>query len=137
MPKADKFPFSQQPSSMNQYLRSFFLEMRRTSQPSFNPSQLFAGVCQRNSRFRGFQQQDAHDLLINLLDMLVLEHDKLAKRTREEKLRGQKRSLVEEVFGGHFLNTVLCLDCMRVSRTRDPTLDISVTISFKAANTAH
>jgi hypothetical protein len=25
---------------------------------------------------------------------------------------------------------VLCLDCMRVSRTRDPTLDMSVTISF-------
>jgi hypothetical protein len=43
-----------------------------------------------------------------------------------------KRSLVEEVFGGYYLNTMLCLDCMRVSRTRDATLDVSVTISFKA-----
>ncbi len=54
MPKADKFPFSGQPSSMNSYLRSFFFEIRKTSQPTYNPSQLFAGVCQRNTRFRGF-----------------------------------------------------------------------------------
>lgn len=69
--------------------------------------------------------------------MLVQEHDKLTKRTKPEKLSGQKRSIVEEVFGSYFLNTVLCLDCMRVSRTRDPTLDVSVTISFKQANTSH
>jgi hypothetical protein len=37
--------------------------------------------------------------------MLVQEHDQLLKRTKEEKLRGLKRSLVEEVFGGFFLNT--------------------------------
>lgn len=63
--------------------------------------------------------------------MLVLENDKLVGRTKEEKLKGLKRSMIEDVFGGYYLNTVLCLDCMRVSRTRDPTLDISVTISFK------
>ena len=70
---------------------------------------------------------------MTLLDILVLEHDKLTSRSKEEKLRGlNKRSLVEEVFGGFYLNTMLCLDCMRVSRTRDATLDVSVTISFKA-----
>ena len=45
--------------------------------------------------------------------------------------------MVEEVFGGFYLNSgnlfiiklvVLCLDCMRVSRTRDPTMDLSVVI---------
>jgi len=37
--------------------------------------------------------------------MLVLENDKLVARTKEEKMRGDKRSIVEEVFGGHYLNT--------------------------------
>lgn len=117
------------------------MDIRRVSS-TYNPATLFQGVCQRNSRFKGFQQHDAHDLLINLLDMMVLESDKLTKRTKDEKMRGAKKSIVEEVFGGYYLNTgklfllmyfllVLCLDCMRVSRTRDLTLDISVTISFK------
>jgi hypothetical protein len=63
--------------------------------------------------------------------MLVLESDMLLKRTKEDRLKGLKRSMVEEVFGGYYVNTMLCLECMRVSRIRDPTLDISVTISFK------
>lgn len=63
--------------------------------------------------------------------MLVNEHDLLYKRSKPDKLRGLKKSFVEEVFGTYYLNSVLCLDCMRVSRTRDPTLDISLTISFK------
>jgi hypothetical protein len=37
--------------------------------------------------------------------MLVQEHDKLTKRSKDEKLKGQKKSTVEEIFGGYFLNT--------------------------------
>ena len=62
--------------------------------------------------------------------MMVLENDKVMKRSKEEKFRGVKKSIVEEVFGGYYLNTVMCLECMRVSRTRDLTLDVSVTITF-------
>ena len=83
--------------------------------------------------------------MINLLDMTVLENDLLSKRTKEEKMKGLvKRSIVDEVFGGYYLNTgkfnitdvyvVLCLECMRVSRTRDPTLDMSITILFKSTS---
>jgi hypothetical protein len=39
-------------------------------------------------------------LLINFLDLLSQEHDLMTKRTKEEKWRGVKKSLVEEVFGG-------------------------------------
>ncbi len=37
--------------------------------------------------------------------MLVLEHDKLVNRTKQEKLKGFKKSYVEEVFGGYYLNS--------------------------------
>lgn len=40
-----------------------------------------------------------------------MEHEQLTKRSREEKLRGEVKSYVEEVFGGQFLSTVVCLEC--------------------------
>ena len=104
MPKSDVFPYSDMPNSMNQLLRNFFMDIRRVSS-TYNPFQVFQGVCSRNSRFKGYQQHDAHDLLINLLDIMIIESDKLSKRTKEEKLKGLKRSIVEEVFGGYYLNT--------------------------------
>ncbi|CDW75691.1 ubiquitin carboxyl-terminal hydrolase 16 isoform x2 [Stylonychia lemnae] len=122
LPKTQQFPFKNN-SSMNVLLRSLFFDVRN-GKGSYNPSLIFSGVCKRNSSFRGFQQQDAHDLLVNFLDMLVQEHDQHMKRSKQEKMKGQKKSYVEEVF-------VLCLDCRRVSRIRDPTFDMSVTISFK------
>jgi hypothetical protein len=77
--------------------------------------------------------------------MMVSESDKQSKVTKEEKLRGSKKSLIEETFGSYYISTgkkyllslnlsnlVLCLDCLRVSRTREATLDMSVTISFKS-----
>jgi hypothetical protein len=36
---------------------------------------------------------------------MVLENDKLVKRSKEELLKGEKRSVIEEVFGGYYLNT--------------------------------
>jgi len=36
---------------------------------------------------------------------MVQEHDKMLKRTKEEKLKGEKRSYIENVFGGYYLNT--------------------------------
>jgi len=127
--KKEKFPFKQ--SSLNGTLRDFFFDVRKNQKSSFNPMPLFSSICKNISRFRGYQQQDAHDLLINLLDLLTSEHDNINKRSKEDKWRGFNKSFVEEVFGGQCLNTVLCLECMRVSRTRDPMIDMSVTISFK------
>ena len=37
--------------------------------------------------------------------MLVLEHDALYKRTKEEKMKGEKRAYIEQVFGSYYLNS--------------------------------
>ena len=89
---------------MNFILRNFFFDIR-TSKQSYNPNSLFSGVCKRNSRFRGFQQQDAHDLLINLVEMLVQEHDTMYKRTKEEKMNRLRQSYIEQVFGSNYVNS--------------------------------
>ena len=109
----------------------FFMIGIRKSKGSYDPGDLFAEICKRNSRFRGFQQQDAHDLLMNLLDFLDTEHDKFFKRSKIEKMMGLKQNIVENAFGGQFLSTVVCLECMKASRTKELMIEMSLTIQFK------
>ena len=44
-----------------------------------NPGHLFGQVCRRSPQFRGFQQQDAHELLRHLMDSLRTEEVKRQK----------------------------------------------------------
>jgi len=37
--------------------------------------------------------------------MMVSESDKQSKVTKEEKLRGSKKSLIEETFGSYYIST--------------------------------
>lgn len=101
--KKEDFKFKS--SSLNTLFRDFILEVRSSNQGSYNPQPLFSGITKRLSRFRGYQQQDAHDLLINFLDQLQQEHDSTFKRTKEQKQKGEKKSIVEEIFGGYCLDT--------------------------------
>ena len=50
MPKS--LPYSD--GGINLLLRNFFMDVRRVSN-TYNPGQLFSGICSRNSRFKGFQ----------------------------------------------------------------------------------
>jgi hypothetical protein len=47
--------------------------------------------------------------------MMVSENDKLVKRSKEERLKGEKRSAIEEVFGGYYLNTGECFISLKLS----------------------
>ena len=50
-----------------------------------NPGHLFGQVCRRSPQFRGFQQQDAHELLRHLMDSL-----------RTEEVKRQKTSILKQ-----------------------------------------
>ena len=45
----------------------------------YNPGHLFGQICNRSSQFRGFQQQDAHELLRHLLEGVRSEEVKRQK----------------------------------------------------------
>ena len=49
-PKND---FLSSSNSMNSLLKNMFVDIRKVSN-TYNPQPLFAGVCARNSRFKGF-----------------------------------------------------------------------------------
>jgi ubiquitin carboxyl-terminal hydrolase 16/45 len=60
-------------------LAAFLKEMHSMKTGSVNPGHLFGQVCRRSPQFRGFQQQDSHELLRHLMDSLRTEEVKRQK----------------------------------------------------------
>merc|ERR1712218_120224 len=64
---------------------SFFSDMAKGgAKGTINPSHLFGQICTRSPQFRGFQQQDAHELLRHLIEGLRMEE---VKRQRKAILK--------------------------------------------------
>lgn len=123
---------------------------RSSSSNIVNPGRLFGQICKKAPRFKGFQQQDSHELLRHLLEGMKNEEIKRfqggilrafnlenanPKRVDEEtKLqikeygRQVKHTFVDSVFGGYFISTVLCEECHVPSQIFEPFLDISLPI---------
>lgn len=78
----------------NEIFRDFILEMRESKKEIISPAELFKAIIRKNSRFRGYQQQDAHELLMNLLEFL----DKEAIKKKETPIN-------EYVFGGKMMTS--------------------------------
>ena len=123
----------------NRKLKSFFSEIREDhARGTYNPSSLFSLITRKVPMFRGFQQQDAHDFLINLMDILVTEYDTFYKQANKMKsvagdpMRQPNRpkAIIEDVFMAGLCSNVKCLSCNRMSRTFDPSFGILLEISF-------
>lgn len=128
----------------NDVFRDFLIEMRESSRDVITPHELFRAILKKWPRFRGYQvsyshywpylqQQDSHDLLMNLFDLL----EKEATKKKEEPL-------TQLVFGGEICSSgkvhqphtsiVLCLTCNNVSRTIDPFNNLMLEIQFRSSH---
>ncbi|VDM96544.1 unnamed protein product [Thelazia callipaeda] len=114
-----------------------------------NPLDLFTEISKRAPRFRGWSQQDAHELLRYLLDGLRTEEltrykeaiTRYIKTAKDENqnytdeylalltkgmLKACGRPLIDAVFGGTLLQTVKCCECGHLSKTYEDFLDLSL-----------
>ncbi|EDO37466.1 predicted protein, partial [Nematostella vectensis] len=89
---------------------------------SHSPEALFSTVWKVVPRFRGYQQQDAHEFMHYLMDRL---HTELL--LSQKACFGQD-TIVTGIFGGILQSEVTCLTCMTESRKLDPFLDLSLEI---------
>lgn len=113
-----------------------------------SPTRLFSAICAKAPRFKGFQQQDSHELLRCLLDGLHMEEESARKAqlsaesptepngtVKEEGSHGNPIKVpvtfVEHVFGGQFSSTVSCCVCGHSSVVYEPFLDLSLPIPSK------
>jgi Ubiquitin carboxyl-terminal hydrolase/Zn-finger in ubiquitin-hydrolases and other protein len=80
---------------------------------TFNPRNFFLSICKKAPRFYGWNQQDAHELLVFLLDIIDVESRQAA---RERELEATTVSnCVRDVFDGKITSTVTCLECNHTS----------------------
>jgi len=104
---------------------------------SISPESLFHAIWKAVPRFRGYQQQDAHEFLRYMLDrlhteLLLLLPGKFRNDRIDEVMRGaplsKSNSIVTSVFGGTLQSVVTCMSCRSTSKKLDPFLDLSVDI---------
>lgn len=150
---------------LNEHFAYFVRDFRAGR--ALHPSALFSEIAKKAPRFRGWAQQDAHELLRYLLDGLRTEemnrykeaislHLKIPKNVNPKSLdsdvvalakgmlKACGRPLIDAVFGGTLLQTVKCSHCGHLSRTFEEFLDLSLPIattsskfSFSGATKLH
>ncbi|KAK0181457.1 hypothetical protein PV327_003743 [Microctonus hyperodae] len=105
------------------------LSLGSSNGQAISPECLFLVIWKVVPRFRGYQQQDAHEFLTYMLDRLHTELLQLLPRLGHEPLglRG-KQSIVTAVFGGTLLSVVHCMNCRTDSKTHEAFQDLSLDI---------
>lgn len=100
----------------------------------FDDKSLTSSSSRPPNRFRGYQQQDAHEFLRYILDHLHTELVQINGCTNNNlfnsKLNFNKEnsSIVTAIFGGILQNEVICLNCKQDFKKNDPFLDLSLDI---------
>ncbi|XP_016506373.1 ubiquitin carboxyl-terminal hydrolase 2-like [Nicotiana tabacum] len=100
-----------------------------------NPKAFFGSICAKAPQFRGYQQQDSHELLRCLLDRLCTEELTARKQIKSSQDGGKSLSacptFVDNIFGGRLSSTVSCLECGHTSVVHEPFLDLSLPVPTK------
>lgn len=125
------------PGPLTSSLKNIFLEtsLDTGTRNVINPRSLFGCVCTKAPQFRGYQQQDSHELLRCLLDGLSTE-DSCAQKSNNSSSenRGSEPvscTFVDSIFGGRLSSTVCCVECGHSSVVDEPFLDLSLPVPTK------
>lgn len=115
-------------------LRKTLVSLWQGSKTAISPEALFSVIWKVVPRFRGYQQQDAHEFMRYLLDRLHTELLTLLPYPNYNSpfigAKG-KSTIVTSIFGGLLQNEVTCLVCGMESKKHDPFLDLSLDIPTK------
>ncbi|KAJ3688559.1 hypothetical protein LUZ61_017723 [Rhynchospora tenuis] len=123
-------------------LRKLFIETNggEDCKGVLSPKNLFGSICAKAPQFRGYQQQDSHELLRYLLDGLNTEEAsaRKLKRADSDKVGGAGAlgpTLVDSMFSGRLSSTISCLECGYTSVVHEPFLDLSLPVPAKKTGT--
>ncbi|XP_043927322.1 ubiquitin carboxyl-terminal hydrolase 16 isoform X2 [Protopterus annectens] len=137
------------PGSLTSAMYQFLTEMHETKKGVVIPKELFSQVCKKAIRFRGFQQQDSHELLRYLLDGMrteeikrisagiwkilrnsteIMDDETLKNKIKDYEKKGVIKSFVDQIFGGQLSSTIMCENCKTVSLVTESFLDLSLPV---------
>lgn len=114
--------------SLVEELRRVLCALWQGGHSAISPDSLFTVMWKIFPRFRGYQQQDAHEFMRYLLDRLhsELQGSRWPNQTRQQT--NGKSTIVTLMFGGLLLSEVHCQMCGSFFKKIDPFLDISLEI---------
>lgn len=120
-------------SLLAEELRKTMVSLWEGSKSAISPESLFAVIWKVVPRFRGYQQQDAHEFLRYMLDRLHTELLGILPYPNKNSNNSQnlyllptgKSTIVTAIFGGVLQNEVTCLVCGTESKKHDPFLGIA------------
>ncbi|KAL6554567.1 hypothetical protein OROHE_007590 [Orobanche hederae] len=106
----------------------------------YSPAKFLYSWWQHASNLASYEQQDAHEFFISMLDGI---HEKMLKDRRKPHIQGSGDCCIaHRVFSGILRSDVMCTSCGFTSTTYDPCVDISLDLepnhvnsSTKAAST--
>ncbi len=127
---------SQSPSArlpLRKRFKAFFTEMRQPKGRVLSPGTLLDAVRGKCHKFRGMQQQDAHEMLMSILDKLVDEEQKLLKERAKKDRVDMLETAVGAIFGSRLANRVHCSGCEEDYWVFDPCTVYSLPISCRVA----
>ncbi|XP_036885579.1 ubiquitin carboxyl-terminal hydrolase 16 isoform X2 [Sturnira hondurensis] len=136
------------PGPLTMAMSQFLTEMQEARKGVVTPKELFAQVCKKAVRFKGYQQQDSQELLRYLLDgMRAEEYQRVSKgilkafgnstEKLDEELKNKVKdyekktsapSFVDRIFGGELTSTIMCDECGTVSLVHESFLDLSLPV---------
>lgn len=145
----DCFPLAQSLQILLKQMNSSDSQSKKSE--VLNPGTLFEQICKKSPQFRGFQQQDSHELLRHLLDgvrneeirrqkrgiLKALNLEKVDRNTADEETKQTVKAygiyashtIVEKIFGGQLLSTVVCEECKVSSQVFEPFMDLSLPLA--------
>uniref|UniRef100_A0A2P2IUE6 ubiquitinyl hydrolase 1 n=1 Tax=Rhizophora mucronata TaxID=61149 RepID=A0A2P2IUE6_RHIMU len=91
----------------------------------YGPARFLYSWWQHSANLASYEQQDAHEFFISLLDG-VHERDGEERNSSEEN--GDCQCIAHKVFSGMLRSDITCMTCGFTSTTYDPCLDISLNL---------
>ncbi|XP_023240096.1 ubiquitin carboxyl-terminal hydrolase 45-like [Centruroides sculpturatus] len=141
----------QECGELTQAFMSFLQKVCNSQDGVINPSQLFGQMCKKAPQFKGYQQQDSHELLCHLFDAMKNEEIRRQRngilnyffKTRgkiknaDDETKAKIKALspvschtfVDVIFGGQLLSTVMCEECGMSSQRFEPFLNLSLPVA--------
>ncbi|KDP33497.1 hypothetical protein JCGZ_07068 [Jatropha curcas] len=89
----------------------------------YSPAQFLYSWWQHSANLASYEQQDAHEFFISLLDAI---HEREVNGRTLSKDNGDCQCIAHRVFSGTLRSDVTCMTCGFTSTTYDPCLDISL-----------
>ncbi|ORX94374.1 cysteine proteinase [Basidiobolus meristosporus CBS 931.73] len=114
---------------LNTSMRGMLTSMWTQKGSVVKPVEFFSMIAKKWKQFKGFHQQDSHELMRYLFDGLREEQIKSTRRG-DQGTETKSVSIIDDCFGGKLVSLIVCDTCKSVSYSYEDFLDLSLPIDI-------